>query len=181
MIKSKIYFIVPIIAIAVFYGYYWNFSKDYDSRQAQIQAVEKQHRLDKLKAEAEIREKAISEAIEAQKQRKQERIERDALERKQKDDKENARLTAEKADQEAQKLERQVERLTKDVKEVKDEIAKLETEKKNSLAEEAFLRTFVTKAEDNVAKLDDVVKKIEVADAAIAKAAAIAAAQEKKK
>lgn len=179
MIKKKIYFVVPIIAIAVFFAYYWNFSKQYEAKQAVIQAAEKQRRLDKLTAEALAREAAIKDAIEAQKQRKQERIEREALERKQKDDKENARLAAEKADQDSQRLQRQVERLTKDVKDAKEEIAKLETEKQNSIAEEAFLQTYVAKADQNVARLDDVVRKIEVADAAAAKAAALAAAEKK--
>src|SRR5271157_5918720 len=162
MIKSKIYFIVPIIAIAVFFAYYWNFSSEYEARQAKIQAVEKQRRLDKLQHEALMREAAIKDAIEAQKVRKQERLDREARERKQKDDKENAILVRDKADQEAQRLERQVDKLTKDVKDAKEEIAKLETEKKGHIAEEAFLQTFVTKANENVARLDDVVRKIEL-------------------
>jgi len=179
MIKSKIYFIVPIIAIAVFFAYYWNFSAEYDARQAKIQAVEKQKRLDKLQAEALMREAAIKDAIEAQKLRKQERLEREARDRKQKDDKENAILVRDKADQEAQRFERQVDKLTKDVKDAKEELAKLETEKKELTADEAFVRTFVVKANENVARLDDVVKKIELADAAAAKAAALAAAEKK--
>ena len=179
MIKNKVYFIVPIIAIAVFFAYYWNFSKDYDARQAKIVAAEKQRRLDKLQAEAVAREAAIKDAIEAQKQRKQERLDREARDRKMKDDKENAILARDKADQESQRLERQVDKLTKDVKEAREEIAKLEASKKESIEEEAFLQTFVVKANENVARLDDVVRKIEVADAAAAKAAALAAAEKK--
>jgi hypothetical protein len=179
MIKTKVYFLVPIIAIAVFYAYYWNFSKDYDAKQAKVVAAEKQRRLDKLQAEALAREAAIKDAIEAQKQRKQERIDREARERKMKDDHENAILARDKADQESQRLERQADKLTKDVKEAKDELAKLEAAKKESIDEVAFLQTFVTKATDNSARLDDVVRKIEIADAAAAKAAALAAAEKK--
>jgi preprotein translocase subunit SecF len=179
MIKSKIYWVVPIIAIAVFFAYYWNFSKEYDAKQAKVVAAERQRRLDKLQAEAVMREAAIKDAIEAQKQRKQERIDREARDRKMKDDKENAILARDKADQESQRIERQVDKLTKDVKEAKDELTKLEAEKKESIEQEAFLQTFVVKANENVARLDDVVKKIEVADAAAAKAAALAAAEKK--
>jgi preprotein translocase subunit SecF len=179
MIKSKIYWVVPIIAIAVFFAYYWNFSKEYDAKQAKIVAAERQRRLDKLQVEAVMREAAIKDAIEAQKQRKQERIDREAKDRKMKDDKENAILARDKADQESQRLERQVDKLTKDVKEAKDELTKLEAEKKEAIEQGAFLQTFVVKANENVARLDDVVKKIEVADAAAAKAAALAAAEKK--
>jgi hypothetical protein len=179
MTKNKIYFIVPIIAIAVFFAYYWNFSTEYEARQAKVVAAEKQRRLEKLQAEAVAREAAIKDAIEAQKQRKLERIEREARDRKMKDDKENAILARDKADQESQRLERQVDRLSKEVKEAKDELAKLEATKKEAIGEQTFLQTFVAKANENVARLDDVVKKIEVADAAAAKAAALAAAEKK--
>jgi hypothetical protein len=177
MKKTKIYFIVPLVTLLIFFGYYWKFSSEYESKQAAIVAAEKQRKLDKIKADNDLRLKAIEEANAAQAQRKLERKQRDEKERQQREDKENARLAMEKADQDAQKLERQAERLKKEVKEAGEEIAKLQAEKQRSIDEDAHIKTLVTKAEENVAKLDDVVKKIEVADAAAARAAALAAAK----
>ncbi len=181
MKKSKIYLIIPIVVLGIFYGYYWNFSSQYEAKQALVLQAEKEKKIEKLKLEAENREHAIHDAIEAQKQRKAERLAREEKERTQKDAKENARLEAEKADQEAQKLLRTVEKLTKDVETAKDEIKKLDTEEKRSKEEIGFIKEYTNAAIANQAKLSEVVTKIAAADAATAKAAALAAAAALKK
>jgi hypothetical protein len=179
MKKSKVYFIAPLIALAVFYAYYWNFSSQYEAKQAAVVKAEKEKRLEKLRAEAERNEKAIHDAIEEQKIRKQQRIEREEKDIKQKNDRENARLGVEKADQESQKLSRQAEKLQKDVVTAKEEIAKIEAENKRSVEEEAFLKTYVIAAVENRSKLSEVLAKIDAADKAAAKAALEAAAAKK--
>jgi ferritin len=63
----------------------------------------------------------------------------------------------------------------------KDEIAKIQAEEKSSQSELDFLKQYIAEATSNQAKLADVITKIEAADAAIAKAAALAAAQAAKK
>ncbi len=181
MKKSKIYFIAPLVVLVAFGAYYWSFKSDYDAHQASIVADEKAKKLEKLKLEAVQREAAIHDAVEAQKVRKKERAERDARELKQKDDRENAKLIAEKADQEAQKLERQVEKLTKDRDAAKEEIVKIEAENKKFVQEEEFLKGYVKIARDNQTGLAAVLTKIEAADVATAKAAAAAAAAAAKK
>jgi chromosome segregation ATPase len=181
MKKSKVYFIAPIIVLIAFYAYYWNFSSQYEAKQAIVLQAEKQRKLDKLNAEAEARQHAIQDAIDAQKQRKAERLAREEKERKQKDDKENARLEAEKADQEAQKLQRQAEKLEKDVASAKEEITKIESEQKRYVEELAFLKEYTAAAVANQSKLADVITKIKAADLAAEKAAAAAAAAAKNK
>jgi hypothetical protein len=182
MKKSKIYLIAPLIVLVVFGAYYWNFKSDYDAQLATIAAAAKAKNIEKLKLEAVQREAAIHDALEAQKQRKKERQERDAKELKQKDDRENAKLIAEKADQEQQKLLRQVEKLTKDVESAKDEVKKIEVENKKAVDEEAFLKQYVKMAQDSQASVGAVLMKIEAADVALVKAAAAAekAAKDKK-
>jgi colicin import membrane protein len=180
MKKSKIYIIAPVVVLIVFGAYYWNFSSQYEAKQAAIAAQVKERKLETLKAEAAAREAAIHDALEAQKQRKADRLAREEKDRKQKDDRENARLENDKAAQEAQKLERQAEKLTKDVATAKDEISKIQDEEKNSNEELAFLKQYISEATANQAKLADVVSKIEAADLAAAKAAAAAAAAAKK-
>ena len=70
MKKSKIYFIAPIIVLGIFFAYYWNFRSDYDAKQAIVLQAEKQRKIDKLNAEALMRQRAMQDAIDAQKQRK---------------------------------------------------------------------------------------------------------------
>jgi len=180
MKKTKFYFLVPIILVIVFSFYYWSFASQYDAKQAQIVAAQKQARLDKLNEEARQREAAIHDAVEAQKVRKADRLAREAKERQQKDDRENARLEEEKADQEAQKLERQTEKLEKDVAAAKEDIEKIKVDAKRDTDEVTFLKQYTDAAKANQAKLAEVVAKIMAADAAMARAAALAAAQAKK-
>src|ERR1019366_833395 len=170
MKKTKVYLIVPLVVLIVFGAYYWSFKSDYDAKQATIVAAIKEQKLEKLRQAAVLREAAIRDAIEAQNQRKKERQERDAREQKQKDDKENAKLNADKAVQEEQKLERQVEKVTGDVKTEKEEIVKIEAENKKAVAEEAFLKEYVKMAQDNQASLAAVLTKIAAAAAAAAAA-----------
>jgi signal transduction histidine kinase len=176
MKKNKLYFIIPIVALVIFSAYYWNFSSQYEAQEAAKVAAQKVIKQQKLEAEAVAREAAIHDALEAQKVRKAERIARDAKERQMKDDKENARLGEEKADQEAQKLERQSEKLAKDVETTKAEIAVIEAAKKRSTEELGFVKQYTAAAKENQQKLADVLAKIQEADAAVARAAAAAAA-----
>ena len=181
MKKNKIYIIAPVLVLVLFGAYYWNFSSQYEAKQAGIAALAKEKKLETLKAEAASREAAIHDALEAQKQRKAERAAREEKDRKQKDDRENARLESEKSDQESQKLGRQAEKLAKDVATAKEEIAKIQAEEKISVGQLEFLKQYIADATANQAKLADVIAKIEAADAAIAKNAAIAAAAAAKK
>src|ERR1700679_3781695 len=100
MKKSKIYFIVPILALAVFFAYYVKFSSEYEAKQDAVLAADKAAKAEKIRIENLGKEKAVEEAIAAQKVRTAARLAREAKEQKQKDDREYARLNAEKADQE---------------------------------------------------------------------------------
>jgi hypothetical protein len=180
MKKTKIYFIVPIIVLGVFYAYYWNFKSTYEAHQAEVAQQEKDKRIERQKVEAEAREASIHDAVEAQKQRKAERIAREEKDRQQKDAKENAKLEAEKADQEAQKLDHQADKLKKDVEVAKEEVAKIQADAKRSEEELVFLKQYTEQAIGNQAKLTDVMSKIVAADAAAEKAAAAALAAAKK-
>ena len=170
MKKSKIYFIAPIVALAVFGAYYWQFSSEYDAKQAAIVAAEKARKADKLMQEAKAREKAILDANAAAVQRKKERAEREAHERQMKEDEENAKLGAEKADQESQKLLHQVDKLAAEVKLAQEDIKKLTGEQAGANEELVFLKQYLTEAQANQAKLQEVVLKIDKADKALARA-----------
>jgi colicin import membrane protein len=180
MKKKKIYIIAPILMLVLFGGYYWNFRSQYEAHQAEIAAAQKERKAEKLRQDEAARDIAMADALAAQKQRKAERAAREALDEKMRNDKENAVLDSEKAEQESQKLERQVERLKKDVADNEKDIAALQEDDTKQVAQIAFLGEYVKKAQDNRASLAMVLTKIQAADDAIAKAAALEAAKQKK-
>jgi hypothetical protein len=180
MKKSKIYFIVPLIVLAAFVAYYMKFSSEYEQKQQAQIAADKAAKAEKIRLENLSKEKAVEDAIAAQKVRTQERLARQAREQKQKDDKEYAMLAAGKADLEQQKLARQVEKLNHDVAAAKADIEKIQADTKQSQEQEEFLKKYVATAQENQAHLTQVLQKIADADAALAKAAALAAAEAKK-
>jgi colicin import membrane protein len=175
MKKSYVYFVVPLVALIVFFfGFYWNAHKDFEAREdAKIQKV-KDAREAKLLKEAKDREVAVKAAIEMQEKRKREKQERDAREARAKEERENARQAREKAARDADKFEATVKRLEKEIDVEKKEIALIQTDRKRTIDEQNFLKEYVKKAEANARSLTGVLERIEAADKA-AEAAAKAA------
>lgn len=174
---KKIYILGPLVGVLLFAVVYWNFSKDYAAKvQAKELAVKKQ-REDKLRAEAESRKAAIEEALALQEQRKKERAEKEEKDRLEKEARQAAVDARDKAYRDSEKLAKQVDRLTKEMATEKEEIAKVEGEKKRAVDEEAFLRQYVTAAEGNVKSLEQVLQRIQAADKAAEEAAKAAASK----
>ena len=74
------------------------------------------------------------------------------------------------------RLRPQLDRLKIDAEDVKADIAQLEMQRKQYLDEEAFLRTFIVKAQANVKTYYDMLAKIAAAEKARAEAEAAARA-----
>lgn len=177
---NKFYIIVPLIALAVFGGFYMNFSKGYEAKLAAVKAAEADAKKIKAKQEIENREKAIAAAVETQAKRK---IEREAKE-KADEERRTARQTAEdkreRSFSDRNKLADQARRLKKDLEEVQAEVKKIEEQKKTLTDEHAFLKNYIKQAEANVKYYYDLLDKIALAEKARADAAAAAAAAAKK-
>jgi colicin import membrane protein len=177
---NKVYIIAPLIGLLIFGGFYYQFTSNYDNRiKAEVAKIE-QEKKDRAARDIANRELAIKAAIETQAKRKQEREKREAAEeakRVARQDAEDARL---RAYDERNKLRDQVGRLKKDEEELKAAIAKVAEEKKRNIEEEAFLKTFVVKAQANQKYYYDLLDKIAQAEAARAAAEAAAAAAAKK-
>lgn len=173
---NKVYIIIPLIGLAVFFGFYTNFTKGYEAKQAAIKAQEEAERKEKIRREVANREKAIQDAIIAQEKRKKEREAREAAEEKKKNDRQAAEDQRERAFSDFKKYSEQANRLKKDLEEVQADIKKLEIEKKSLVDEQAFLKEYVKKAESNVKYYYDLLDKIAQAEKARAEAAAAAAA-----
>lgn len=172
---NKAYLLVPLIATLVFGGYYWNFKTGYNQEIAAKQLKAKQAHEAKLVQEQLDREEAIRKAnaaVEARKQQKEEKI---AREKKAQEERTQAVEEQRLAQAEQHKLDEQVYRLKNDVKMVEKEIAEIEAQKKQSVAEEAFQQTYVQKAKANVRALTEALEKIETADKILKERAAAAA------
>jgi len=180
MKKSYLYFLIPLLGLIVFGAYYWKFISEYDAKQeAKVQAI-KHVKEQELMAQAKLREKAIKDAIAQQDARKEERRLREEKDRLQHEARENAIQARNKVGTDAEKLQRQSERLTRDIATAKEEIAKIEQEKQHAVAEQAFLLTYVAKAQEDTKRLSQVLDRIAAADEAAARAAAAAAAAAKR-
>lgn len=171
----KIYYIGPVVALAVFAAYTWQFNKGYEAKEAEKVAVAKAAKELKLKTEAEARKKAVDEAVAAQKKLKQERAEKEAEEVRKKEARQTAVDARDRANREQDKLNRQLERLKKDLKNEQDAIAKLDASIKAANTEKEYQGVYVAKAKQNVAALTEILGKIDSAEAARAAAAAAAA------
>lgn len=175
MKKTYVYFLVPLIGLIAFGALYWNFSSEYDAREAAKKAAIRQARDEKLAQEAKDREIAIKDALASQERRK---IEKAAKEAKEKADAEARQLAIEardRANREQMKLAQQIERLEKDIKAEKDAIAKIDADRKLAVDEQNFLKDYVKQAEANTKSLTEVLDKITAADKARAEAEAAAA------
>ncbi len=179
MKKSYLYFLVPVVLTALFAVYYWQYASGYDARLAKIEQTKKEERDKKLADEAKAREKAIADAVKLAEKRKAEKKAREDQEAKEAAAREIAIQERNKAQQDSRKYLDQVKRLQKDVTDNKDEITKIEDDKKQLVEEAAFLRDYVTKAETNTQSLTGVLEKIDAADKARADAERAAAAAKK--
>jgi colicin import membrane protein len=165
---NKAYFLVPLIAVILFGGYYWSFKTAYEKKLEDQVLVEKQKHVEQLKVEAKNREIAIQMAVKADLKRKEERAAKDAKDKAEKEARQAAVDARGKALREQGRLENQSLRLAKDVATLKEEIGKIEEQKKSVVAEQEFLNVYVKQAEANLLSLTGVLDKIEAANSAAA-------------
>jgi colicin import membrane protein len=183
MKKSYVYFIVPLVALVVFGGFYYNFKSNYEAKLEQAALKIKQEKQAKLDLDNAQKKKAYDEAVAASERRKAEKAAKEKQDAEERDAREQALEDLDKARRDSASLDQKVDRLTKEVESTKKEIAGLELQKKDAVEEQAFLAVYVKQAEANVQSLQTVLDKIKAADdaaAAAAKAAADAAKAAKK-
>ena len=166
---NKIYVFVPLICLLAFGGFYLDFSKKYEAQIQVKKDIAAAEHAAKLKAEAEIRVKAIAETVALQNQRKKEREEKEKREEAEKKAREEAVIRRDLVFHDKQKLDDQIRRLTKEITAEKEAMLKIEEDKKRNVSEKAFLEVYVKKAEANVKSLRDLLDKIAVAEEASVK------------
>jgi len=176
---NKLYITVPLVFLAVFYGFYHNFSKGYEAKIVAAKQKIEDEKKEKARQEVVNREKAIQAAIEAQGKRKAEREAKEKLDEEKRVARQNAEDQRERSFSDRNKLADQSRRLKKDLEEVQEEVKKIEATKKSLLDEQAFLKDYVKQAEANVKYYYDLLDKVAQAEKARADAAAAAAASKR--
>jgi hypothetical protein len=172
---NKAYVIWPLAGLLVFGAFYWNFSKEYALKQQKAEQAIQDVKREKTRKELESRKKAIEDAIEAQKKRMADRAAKEKKEEEEKAIRAALMDRRTKAyDDVNRRLRPQLERLKGDADEIKQELAKLDLEKKTYGDEEAFLRVFVRQAETNVKTYYNLLDQLAAAEKARADAEAAA-------
>ena len=168
---NKAYVIWPLAGLLVFGAFYWNFSKEYALKQQKAEQAIQDAKREKTRKELESRKKAIEDAIEAQKKRMADRAAKEKKEEEEKAIRAALMDRRTKAyDDVNRRLRPQLERLKGDADEIKQELAKLDLEKKTYGDEEAFLRVFVRQAETNVKTYYNLLDQLAAAEKARADA-----------
>jgi colicin import membrane protein len=174
----KTYLIWPVIGLLVFGAFYWNASKGFAEKAHQEEIRKQEEKKARMLRDAEVRKKAIEDAIAAQQVRAAARAAKEKIQEEEKkahDALVDRRMRA--FDDVNKRLRPQVERLKGDVEEIQAQIEKLNQEKKQYADEEAFLRTYVRQAEANVKTYLGLLDQLDAAEKA--RAAAEAAAKKK--
>lgn len=183
MKKAYLYFLAPLVGVAAFGAVYWQYAAGFEAKLEAAQKKVQEERAEKARKENESKKVAVEQALAAQEARKKAKAEKDDREAKEKEAREIASQTRIKMREEVRKNQDRVRALQKDVEEGKAEVAKVEVEKKNAVAEEAFLRDYVKKAEATRVNYETVLKQIDAANKAMEanqKAAELAAKAAKK-
>ncbi|MSU47262.1 MAG: hypothetical protein EXS42_09135 [Lacunisphaera sp.] len=176
---KKVYIIFPLIGLVIFGSFYVSFRKTHDAVRAEAKAKAAEVRKAKFTLDLAQRDKAVQDAIAASKKRELDLKERERIEEAMKNDRLAADDRRERTYADRNRLREQASRLKKELSDVKDTIKKIEQEKKHSIDEQTFLKTFVKQAETNVKYYYDLLDKITVAEKARVEAAAAAAAKKK--
>ncbi len=164
MKKNYVYFIAPLAGLAVFTGVYWQYASGFDARMAEMHRKEVEQAQKKLDDDAKNREIAAKSAFANQEKRKADKKAKDAKDAADLAARDQAKQNMQKAQTDAGKLASRVRQLEKDIKNEKAEIAKLEEDKKALLAEQAFQKEYVKKAEANSAAFLATLDQVAAAD-----------------
>jgi hypothetical protein len=184
MKKSYLYFLAPLVGLALFGVVYWQYASTHDAKVAAAEKAMRDAREEKIRKDNESKRAAVEAALVAQELRKKAKAAKEEQDQKEKDERERLGQARSKAIDDAGKLAEQADRLRKEVAETEKMNAKIEEEKKQLVVEEAHFRELVRLSQTNKKNLETVLEKIDLAEkaaVAAAKAAAQAAAAAAKK
>jgi hypothetical protein len=176
---KKVYFLAPAIALAIFLYFYMDFTKEYEAAEVAKIEQAKADRRAELIQEAADRELAIKNALALNAERRAEREAKEATELAKKEARQEAIDARDLADSERRRLAEKVSELERNIAAVEDAIEIIKINKTRLADEAAFLRSYLTVAENNEKEFRAVIQDIRDAEVAHAAALVAAAAAEK--
>ena len=169
--KTKlVYFVAPIIALAIFCAFYIPFTHRFEAEQAAKQRAIEAKREAEARAQAEARRQAIIQANKEAERQKQEIAARKAREKAEQDAFNVADAERTKAFNDQNKFKDQVDGLQKQVDSEQKAIADLDHQKTEAVKELDFLKTYIKQAGVNVDNITSLLEKLAAADKARADA-----------
>jgi len=173
---KKVYFLGPAIALAIFTFFYMGFSKEYaEQERLEIEAAA-QARIDEQLKEAEDRKKAIEAALALNEERRTERLANESRDLAEKEARQLAIDALDNARRDQRSLAEDVRLLKEVLTGIQADIDEVKEEKDQAAKQITFLNEYVVAANQNVANMQNVVTRIEAANAARQRAQAAAAA-----
>ena len=164
---NKVYFLVPLVAILAFGGYWYSFKTAYEAKAATAAAEARHQRELKVEQDRKNHIKAIEEANALAAKRKAEIAAKQAREKKERDDRLAALDARDKARSEQFRLKGDADRLQRDVNDLKEEVLKIETDTKDIDTQKKLVDEYIAKARENLKSLYQVGDKIEKANTVI--------------
>lgn len=146
---KKVYVLVPLAALLVFGGFYWQHHRSHLARLAEVKRLEEIARDAKRAAEQAAREQAHAAAIAAAEQRKAAREEREREEAERKQARALAETRRTQAAAEEQRLRTKLERLQPQVATLEAAVKRSGERKRELEQEQVFLTHYVKAAEEN--------------------------------
>ncbi|MES2693770.1 MAG: hypothetical protein V4773_09880 [Verrucomicrobiota bacterium] len=146
---NKVYVVAPLLAVAVFAGYYWQHHRRYTARLVEEQRIEREAREVRQQVEFAAREKAQAEAIAAREQRRQELAVKEAQEAARRQKRTDAEHRRTIAANEERKLRQRVEQLRNEIGSLQTAVTRTVERRRELQAEQAHLVEYVEAAEAN--------------------------------
>lgn len=164
--KNKIYFLVTLACVLTFGAFYHRFDSGYEARIAAAkQAADDEKKLAAAR-DIELRAKAIKDAVSAQEKRKAEQAALEQQEEARKVARQEAEDARARAFDDRRRSRDQAERLRKEVDTVAAELAKVKEQKAQLEQEKVFLSEAVAQVRANARSYQDLLLKLDAAEAA---------------
>lgn len=159
--KTSVYFVIPILCVLGFAGYYWTFLKEHN--QKEVNRIQKIDDAKKAKAAQLVadQEKAYNDALALRTRKESEKAEKQRITDEEKKLKIERKETLARAQQDADKLIRTIDEKQTELTALNKEISDLELQKKAATAEVGLVREAAKQSQENAKRGEEEVIQYE--------------------
>ena len=164
--NNKIYFFVTLACLVAFGAVYHQFDSGYEARIAAVKKAAEDEKKIAAAKDVEVRAKAVKDAVAAQEKRKADQLALEQAEEARKVARQNAEDARARAFDERRRARDQADKLRKEVDAVTAELAKVKEQKTQLEQEKTFLVEAVAQVRANAKNFQDLLLKLDAAEAA---------------